>query len=98
MSYRIKYGHENKKSSFWNGIHIPLAVLLLLIASVNVIHAVSGNLATVRNRLMPWTRQDVKEAYVSLCDDLAEGKSITESLEVFCNVILHPEEDNAEAN
>lgn len=98
MSYRIQYGKDKKSNRFWNGMHVPLAALLLLLASVNVIYAVSGNLSTVRNRLMPWTRQDVQEAYTSLCDDLAEGKPIVESLEVFCDVILHPEGNNVEAN
>ena len=96
MSYRIRYDHGRKRNCGRDNKLLPLAILLLMLALTNIVYTISGNLSAMRYRLMPWTRQDVQEAYAVFCDDLAEGKPLSNSLEAFCEVILHLDEKNVE--
>ena len=89
MSYRIMYHHDlsRKKQTSW--IITPAAVFLLILALINGVYFLSGNLSDLRQKLMPWTQLQVQEAYTQLRGDIADGRPIGESVEVFCREILN---------
>ena len=89
MSYRIEYHRELTRREHGSRTRTPIAVLLLILALINGIYYLSGNLSDLRQKLMPWTQPQVQAAYTQLCGDIADGRPIGECMEVFCREMLY---------
>ena len=86
MGYKIEYssGRYGKQGSW---ICKPITLILLLLAILNGIYYCSGNLANLREKLMPWTQPHVQAAVLNMREEIAEGQPLHEAVAAFCREI-----------
>lgn len=89
MGYRIAYGQKSRKSKGYRWYHLPITLLLIILAIINGIYYCSGNFSNLREKLMPWTQPEVQSAFCALRNEIADGQPMGESVAAFCLEILN---------
>ena len=89
MGYRIAYGQKSRKNKGYRWYHLPITLLLIILAIINGIYYWSGNFSNLREKLMPWTQPEVQSAFCALRNEIADGQPMGESVAAFCLEILN---------
>lgn len=89
MGYRIAYGQKSRKNKGYRWYHLPITLLLIILAIINGIYYCSGNFSNLREKLMPWTQPEVQSAFCALRNEIADGQPMGESVAAFCLEILN---------
>ena len=92
MSYRIDYFHKKREGNTGQLRMVPVAVLLLLLAVINGICCLDGEMTDLRSKLFPWTQPEMRSACAEMLEHLSEGQSIGDCIDAFCDEILHDTE------
>jgi hypothetical protein len=91
MSYSIHYGPNDKDHPVW---YRRKRMIIGAVLSIIVLVAFLGwwypdKLEAFALELFPWTRPEVRSAFLRLQDGMREGKTLSEAVTAFCVEIIH---------